>query len=78
MDLLLNFDRKKKERRKKKDNSPLLELLGFAATKNRKKRFANKGKAVSVPGFPRPANLAGQVPKWSRAARKAGRMAGRQ
>ena len=29
----MNFDRKKEER-KKKDNSPLLELLGFAATKN--------------------------------------------
>ena len=32
LDLLLNFVRKKEER--KKDNSPLLELLGFAATKN--------------------------------------------
>jgi len=26
--------REKEEKRKKKDNSPLLELLGFAATKN--------------------------------------------
>ena len=32
LDLLLNFVRKKE--RKKKDNSILLELLGFAATKN--------------------------------------------
>ena len=41
LDLLLNFDRKKEERkkkeRKKKDNSPLLELLGFAATKKAKR-----------------------------------------
>ena len=38
LDLFLNFLRKKEERRKKKDNSPLLELLGFAATKNKVSR----------------------------------------